>query len=65
MLIEAVISKDGLPLSLKPQNTAVDPAFVSAAMDSARQWRFSPTLLNGEPIEVLTTMQIDFKLQSK
>jgi TonB family protein len=63
VLIEAVISKDGLPLSLKPQNTAVDPAFISAAMDSVRQWRWRPTMLNGEPIEVLATMQVDFKLR--
>lgn len=65
VLIEAVISKDGLPISLKPRNTAVDPAFISAAMDSARQWRWSPTMLNGEPIEALTTLQFDFKLQPK
>jgi len=64
VLIEAVISKDGLPLTLKVRNTS-DPAFVSAAMDSARQYRWSPTTLNGEPIEALATMQIDFKLQSR
>lgn len=63
VLIEAVISKDGVPISIKPQNTTVDPAFTSAAMDSVRQWRFSPTMLNGEPIEALTTMQVEFKLQ--
>jgi TonB family protein len=63
VLMEAVISKDGAPISLKPQNTAVDPAFVSAAMDAVQQWRYRPTLLNGEPIEVLTTIRVDFKLQ--
>jgi TonB family protein len=63
VLIEAVISKDGVPLTLKPRNTAVDPAFISAAIDAVQQWRFTPTLLNGEPIEALTTMQVDFKLQ--
>lgn len=63
VLIEAVISKEGLPLALKLKNTS-DPGFVSAAMDSARQWRWSPTMLNGEPVEALTTMEIDFKLQA-
>lgn len=62
VLIEAVISKDGVPITLDVKNTS-DPAFVSAAMVAAWQWRFSPTLLNGEPIEVLTTMQVDFRLQ--
>lgn len=58
-----VISKEGVPLSLKTQNTAADPACITAAMDAARQWRFTPTMLNGEPIEALTTMLFDFKLQ--
>jgi TonB family protein len=63
VLIEAVISKDGVPIAVKPQNAAVDPAFISAAMDSVRNWRWRPAMLNGEPIESLATMQIDFKLQ--
>jgi TonB family protein len=63
VLIEAVISKEGVPDSLVPQNTSIDPAFVSAAMDAVRQWRYSPARLNGEPIEVLTTISVDFKLQ--
>jgi hypothetical protein len=28
-----------------------------------RQWRFSPTLLNGEPIEVVMDVSIGFSLQ--
>jgi TonB family protein len=63
VLMEAVISKEGTPISLVPQNTSIDPAFVSAAMDAVRQWRYRPALLNGEPIEVLTTISVDFKLQ--
>jgi hypothetical protein len=35
-----------------------------AATDAVSQWRYRPTLLNGEPIEVLTTITIDFKLQA-
>jgi TonB family protein len=33
-----------------------------AALEAVRQWRYSPTLLNGEPIEVQTDVDIDFKL---
>jgi TonB family protein len=64
VLLEAVISKTGAPLSLTPQNTTVDPAFVSAAIDAVNQWRYKPAMLNGEPIEVITTITIDFKLQA-
>jgi periplasmic protein TonB len=36
---------------------------VAAAQDAVKQWRYQPTLLNGEPIDVLTTITVDFKLQ--
>jgi hypothetical protein len=45
------------------QNTTVNPEFVNAAMDAVRQWRYSPVLLNGEPVETLTSITLDFKLQ--
>lgn len=64
VLLEAVISKTGEPITLTPQNTAVDPAFVSAAMDAVRQWRYQPAMLNGQPIEIITTITVDFKLQA-
>ena len=63
VLLAAIISKDGTPLSLNPLNTAVDAAFVSAARDAVGQWLYQPTLLNGEPVEVSTTITVEFKLQ--
>jgi len=27
-----------------------------------RQWVYQPTLLNGEPVEVLTQIEVNFKL---
>jgi protein TonB len=32
------------------------------AMDAVRQWRYQPTLLNGEPVEVDTTISVIFTL---
>ncbi len=63
VLLSALISKDGTPSSIKPQNTAVNAEFVSAAQDAVKQWRYQPTLLNGEPIDVLTTITVDFRLE--
>ncbi len=63
VLLSALISKDGTPSSIKPQNTSVNAEFVAAAQDAVRQWRYQPTLLNGEPIDVLTTITVDFTLQ--
>jgi protein TonB len=33
-----------------------------AAIDAVRQWRFTPTLLNGEPVSVLLTVTLRFTL---
>jgi TonB family protein len=63
VVFQAIISKDGIPQSITLQNTGVNPEFVSAAMAAFTQWRFKPTLLNGEPVEVLATAQLDFKLK--
>ncbi len=38
------------------------PMLVPAAIDAVRQWRYRPFLLNGEPIEVETTITITFEL---
>ena len=38
------------------------PALVSAAADAVKQWRYSPTYLNGEPVEIKTTVDIPFTL---
>ena len=59
VLVDAVISKDGIPLSLAVRNTAANREFADAALDAIRQWRYSSTLLNGEPVEVVTTVTID------
>jgi len=35
----------------------------SAAVDAVRQWRFTPTLLNGLPVPVVMTVTVAFKLR--
>jgi protein TonB len=34
-----------------------------AALAAVRQWRYRPSYLNGEPIEVLMTVSVQFTLQ--
>lgn len=62
VLLEAVISKQGEPMGLKPINTVVDPRLVTAAMQAVRQWRYKPMLLNGQPVEAATTISVAFQL---
>src|SRR5258706_745 len=38
------------------------PLLQQAALDAVRQWRYQPTLLNGEPVEVDTTIDVIFSL---
>ena len=40
----------------------VHPELAMAAVSAVRQWRFSPTLLNGAPVEVWMTVMVDFRL---
>jgi TonB family protein len=62
VLLEAVISTEGSVLSLKVVNTA-DADLARAATTAVQQWHYQPTLLNGEPVEVVTTITVDFRLK--
>ena len=58
--LEAVISKDGTIQDLKVMSG--HPLLVKAALDAVRQWRYQPTLLNGDPVEVITEIDVNFML---
>jgi TonB family protein len=63
VMMEAVISKSGSLLSLRPVNTLVHADLVKAAMEAVEQWQYVPTLLNGEPVEIITTITFNYRLQ--
>ena len=56
----AVIGKDGTIQNL----TLVSghPLLIPSAQDAVRQWVYQPTTLNGEPVEVVTTIDVNFTL---
>ena len=58
--LEAVISKDGTIQDLKVLSG--HPLLVKAAIDAVSRWRYQPTLLNGEPVEVVTEIDVNFTL---
>jgi len=62
VILRAVIGTGGQILSLSPFSDPV-PALTKAAMDAVRQWKYTPTLLNGEPVEVVTTITVAFRLE--
>jgi len=38
------------------------PMLVQAALEAVKQWVYKPTLVNGEPAEVITTIEVNFTL---
>jgi protein TonB len=56
----AIISKDGTIQQL--QLVSGHPLLVQAAQDAVKQWLYKPTLLNGEPVEVVTQIDVNFTL---
>jgi outer membrane biosynthesis protein TonB len=38
------------------------PEFARAAENAVREWKFSPTLLNGDAVEVRMTVSVRFSL---
>jgi TonB family protein len=62
VVLSALISKTGEPENLQLVSPYADPRLAQAALDAVQQWRYQPTLLNGEPVKVLTQITVDFRL---
>jgi protein TonB len=56
----AIIGKDGTIQNL--QLVSGHPLLVEAAKQAVSQWQYKPTLLNGDPVEVVTTIEVNFTL---
>ncbi len=61
VIIQATIGVDGTVVDA--QILRPDPLFNQAALDAVRQWRYSPTFLNGEPVAVVMTVTVSFRLR--
>jgi len=59
--LEALISTDGTIRNLRV--LAGHPLLVKAAIDAVARWHYQPTLLNGDPVEVVTEIDVNFTLE--
>jgi protein TonB len=60
VVLQATISKAG---TIENLHVISGPAMLQqAAMDAVRQWRYRPYLLNNDPVEVETTVNVIFTL---
>jgi len=60
--LDAIIGIDGKLRVLRVRNAEIDPELARAAVESVSQWRYRPTLQNDEPIEIATTVVVNFTL---
>lgn len=58
----AIIGRDGAIQNL--QLVSGHPLLVPAATEAVKQWVYRPTMLNGEPVEVITQIDVNFTLSS-
>jgi periplasmic protein TonB len=58
--LRAVIGTDGSVQQLRVLSG--NPILAQAAVAAVRQWRYQPTRLNGQPVEVLTNITVTFVL---
>jgi periplasmic protein TonB len=58
--LKATIGTDGSVIELETDSG--HPLLAKAAIDAVRQWKYQPTYLNGEPVEVVTGIAVVFKL---
>lgn len=60
VVLQATISKSGTVENLHALSG--HPILIQAALDAVRQWKYKPYVLNGEPVEVETTIKVQFHM---
>ena len=60
VVLQATISKNGQIENLRA--VSGHPILIQAAMDAVKQWKYRPYALNGEPVEVDTTITVRFHM---
>lgn len=58
--LRAIIATDGTIRSL--EIVSGDPIFYQSALEAVRQWRYKPTILNGQPVEIDTHISVIYTM---
>jgi TonB family protein len=59
--LAVTIASDGHVTHAEP--VSGHPLLVAAAIEAVKQWQYQPTLLNGVPVEISTTVDLIFSLK--
>jgi TonB family protein len=62
VVLDVIIGKDGAVENIRVQTTP-DDSLAKSAVEAVRTWRYRPYLLNGDPIEVETTVNVVYNLE--
>jgi protein TonB len=62
VILEAVITREGLIDKSRLRVLDGHQMLRAAAVEAVEQWRYRPTLLNGKPVEILTTITVNFTM---
>ena len=60
VILQATISKTGAIEGL--HGVSGHPILIQAAMEAVKQWKYKPYILNGDPVEVETTIKVQFHM---
>jgi protein TonB len=60
VVLHAIIDKEGKVAQMEV--ISGHPLLVASAIEAVKQWRYKPTQLNGDPVEVDTTIQVTFTM---
>ncbi len=63
VILEAVIDRLGRVESVRVLRSI--PLLDQSALDAVRQWRFTPTLLNGAPVSIVMVVTVNFALSAR
>jgi len=60
VVLQATISKKGRIRALNVLSGARE--FMEATLGAVQQWRYRPYIVNGEPVEVMTEIEVNYQL---
>lgn len=62
-IFESIITREGVISSIRAKKVLPAPTLTYAAMQALRQWRFIPGKLDGDPVDVVFNLTINYKLE--
>ena len=63
VMLELIVRANGIPTNIRVTRSIDPDGLDGEAVRAASQWRFSPGRLNGNPVDVAASIEIDFHVR--